>query len=144
MLRCIRHKRGNYATILRRKTPQGFWCTRGHIWPYKKRTKFGKVETVCAGIQIFLTINNCLVRLRTFIKIWNTQEFHTGEHERVSRDVAGSRLTAQPRHEQIVLLGNLKRLPSNINPQVCPILQIDTSGLLYTQVVRPVLLTRET
>ena len=48
-----------------------------------------KIETGRAGSQIYLTMNNCLMRPRAHIKIWNMQEFWRREiDERVSGDVA--------------------------------------------------------
>ena len=35
-----------------------------------------KIETGRVGNQIYVTINNCFMRLRAFIKIWNMQEFY--------------------------------------------------------------------
>ena len=50
-----------------------------------------KIETGRAGSQIYLTMNNCLMRPRAHIKIWNMQEFWRTEiDERVSGDVAGT------------------------------------------------------
>ena len=50
-----------------------------------------KIETGRAGSQIYLTMNNCFMRPRAHIKIWNMQEFwRTEKHERVSGDVAGT------------------------------------------------------
>ena len=50
-----------------------------------------KIETGRAGSQIYLTMNNCFMRPRAHIKIWNMQEFwRTEKHERVSGDLAGT------------------------------------------------------
>ena len=50
-----------------------------------------KIETGRAGSQIYLTMNNCFMRPRAHIEIWNMQEFWRIEkHERVPGDVAGT------------------------------------------------------